>query len=327
MKILGTLALLISLSILAGCQTTRLHQEINPRKVTVSGPVEITKYTIDTDSNKQCSIQGVFIDENNDPIPFLNVRLNHAELSTQTDIDGKFNFQNVPSGNYILQTDPLGIRRCTIEINLEPGNQIDIEAIIAFHVEVELLKPIIYIYPEKKTDVNVELIYDGEITTTYPKYPKNGWQVSASPDGTLVDSNNKEYYSLYWEGKPRSPLGIEDGFVVSKEETIPFLEEKLSLLGLNAKESNEFIIFWLPILEKNNYNLIHFAGDDYLAQAKLNISPTPETLIRVAMVFKGLDEVLDFPIQDLTPLERTRSGFTLVEWGGQELPKEYNVGI
>jgi len=27
-------------------------------------------------------------------------------------------------------------------------------------------------------------------------------------------------------------------------------------------------------------------------------------------------------VQDLTPLIKTRSGFTVVEWGGQELPKE-----
>jgi hypothetical protein len=198
---------------------------------------------------------------------------------------------------------------------------------ISLYGEIELLKPIIYIYPEEKTEVEIELIYDGKITTTYPKYPNGGWKVTSSSDGTLIDENNKEYYALYWEGKPKEPLGIEDGFVVSKEGTIAFLEEKLALLGLTSKESNEFIIFWLLILEKNEFNLIHFAGNDYLEQAELKISPTPKTVIRIAMVFKGLDEEFDCPVQDLAPLMRTRNGFTVVEWGGQELPKEYSLGI
>ena len=47
------------------------------------------------------------------------------------------------------------------------------------------LKPVIYLYPEEKTDISVTLAYDGTLTCTYPNY-KTGWHVSAKPDGTLT---------------------------------------------------------------------------------------------------------------------------------------------
>ena len=34
------------------------------------------------------------------------------------------------------------------------------------------------------------------------------------------------------------------------------LEEKLAILGLTERESEEFIVYWLPKLEKNKYNYI-----------------------------------------------------------------------
>ena len=45
-------------------------------------------------------------------------------------------------------------------------------------------KPVLYLYPEKETEVNVRLDYDGELTCTYPAYGEEGWTVTAAPDGT-----------------------------------------------------------------------------------------------------------------------------------------------
>lgn len=49
----------------------------------------------------------------------------------------------------------------------------------------------------------------------------------------------------------------------------------------------------------------------------LKFSKTPDTLIRVMMAFKTLDEKIDVKEQKLTPI--LRSGFTVVEWGGTEI--------
>lgn len=177
-------------------------------------------------------------------------------------------------------------------------------------------KPIIYLYPEQTTQIHVELDYNGQLTTTYPKYnATQGWTVEAQPNGTLIDlSTQKEYYGLYWEGLDNQPYDLSTGFVVKGEATADFLDEKLAQLGLTRREANEFIVYWLPELEQNEYNFIHFAQEEYRELAKLHISPKPETLIRVFMVYKPLKQNIQVTAQDLPRVER--KGFVAVEWGG-----------
>jgi hypothetical protein len=180
-------------------------------------------------------------------------------------------------------------------------------------------KPIIYIYPEEETEVNVSLNFNGKLTHTYPKYPKNGWNVKAMPNGTLYDSVGKEYYALFWEGNNSKPFNITEGSVVKGSETVAFLEGVLPQLGLNAREMNEFIIYWMPLMENNPYNLIHFSTTQYEEMAELIIDPKPETIIRVMMVWKPLSEEIDIKNQDIQSLAKTRKGYTVVEWGGKKL--------
>ena len=174
------------------------------------------------------------------------------------------------------------------------------------------VKPVIYLYPEAVTDVTVELDYVGELSCTYPAY-NGGWQVTAHPDGTLYDENGQEYYCLYWEGSDQS-WTMDQGFCVAGSDTATFLEDALAKLGLSRREANEFIVYWLPLMEDNAYNLISFQGDAYTESAKLTVSPAPDTLIRVFMTFKPLDAPVEIQPQTLTAPERT--GFTVVEWGG-----------
>ena len=178
-------------------------------------------------------------------------------------------------------------------------------------------KPIIYIYPEKEMDVEVTVSNPEKLTVTYPKY-NDGWKVKVLKDGTLIDRNNKKYYALYWEGKGDNNTIKSDGFVVKGEDVASFLEEKLEILGLNYKESNEFIMYWLPKLESNKYNYIRFKTmDEINKNMKLTINPEPDTLIRIMMEYKGLDKKIDVKEQKLE--RRERSGYTVVEWGGTEI--------
>ncbi len=183
-------------------------------------------------------------------------------------------------------------------------------------------KPVIYLYPEEEMKVNVQLDFDGTLTHTYPKYKDGGWNITADPDGRLSDENGREYYSLYWEGDNRLPFHLNEGNVIEGSKTIEFLENSLKTLGLTDREANEFIIYWLPRMEGNAYNLIHFSTEEYDKMAKLDITPKPETIIRVMMVFQPLDDYQNCRKQDLDKLAVSRSGFTVVEWGGKELPGE-----
>ncbi len=197
-----------------------------------------------------------------------------------------------------------------------------------FYESVNNCKPIIYLYPLEKSIIRVAFSEPEniELTHTYPVYPEGGWEVITSPDGTLEDPLTKRmYYALYWEGITRQKISVDSGFVVKGEDIIEFLEEKLEKLGLNSIEANEFIIYWLPILEANQYNLIHFATSEWEQIAKLNVAPQPDTVIRFSMLYKEVDEKFEIPEQQLSP-RPGRTGFVLVEWGGSELPNELVEG-
>ena len=184
-----------------------------------------------------------------------------------------------------------------------------------------VLKPIIYLYPESEAEIEITLGAPDRLTTTYPKY-QDGWRVIARPDGTLTDlKTGRELYSLYWEGIRNYTPDLSEGFIVKGEDSATFLEEKLDYLGLNAKESEEFIVYWLPKLESSPYNLIKFESKETVEHDMPIIvtengkERTPDTLIRVRMVYKPLEYSIDVTEQQLHPAP-TRHGFTIVEWGG-----------
>ncbi|MCX8074622.1 MAG: hypothetical protein N2749_03445 [Clostridia bacterium] len=181
-----------------------------------------------------------------------------------------------------------------------------------------LKKPIIYFYPETETKVTVKLSNPYLLLYTYPKYINN-WTILAKPSGDIKDlKTNKNYYALYWEAIDNFKIDKTKGFVVRGEDTTNFLEEKLKILGLNDRESNEFIIYWLPELEKNKYNYIRFRTmneiNDYM---QLDISPKPDTLIRVIMDYMPLNKSISVVKQNLNSVNR--KGFTVVEWGARKL--------
>ncbi len=175
-------------------------------------------------------------------------------------------------------------------------------------------KPVIYLYPEQPTDISVRLDYNGTLTVTEPCYG-NGWNVTAQPDGTITTADGSCYPYLFWEGENNFSYDITEGFCVSGADTEQFLLEKLSYLGLSDSEIAEFTEFWLPHMEKNAYNVITFRGADYTDNAKLDITPTPDTVIRVFMTYAPSDTSVQLPAQQLEAAPE-RSGFTVVEWGG-----------
>ena len=179
--------------------------------------------------------------------------------------------------------------------------------------EVSDEKPVIYLYPKQETDVRVTLDLAGELTCACLLYT-DGWSVRAAPDGTLTDESGQTYRYLYWEGTSDVDYDFSAGFCVAGGETAAFLEDALARLGLTRAEANEFIIYWLPQMQDNAYNLIAFQQDVYTDSAKLAIDPAPETILRVFMAWQPSEQFVDLPAQELSAPERV--GFTVVEWGG-----------
>lgn len=196
------------------------------------------------------------------------------------------------------------------------GDKVGLDDLFDWNLVPAPEKPVIYLYPEQPTDVTVTLELDGALTSTYPTYG-DGWRVTAHPDGALIDKNGRQYYCLFWEGVQNAEYDLTRGFSVAGKNTQAFLEDALAQLGLNEREANEFIIYWLPRMENNAYNLITFQTDRYTNGAALNVTPAPDTIIRVFMAWAALDAPVDIEPQRLTAPER--DGFTVVEWGGAEL--------
>ena len=127
-----------------------------------------------------------------------------------------------------------------------------------------------------------------------------------------------QYNYLFWEGLDDIQFDFSTGYCIKESDTAEFLETELSKHGLNRKEVNEFITFWLPQMEQNKYNIISFQKETYTDNAKLNINPNPDTIIRVFMAFKLSNKYVSIsaPKETKTP---QRNGFTLVEWGGSKV--------
>jgi hypothetical protein len=175
-------------------------------------------------------------------------------------------------------------------------------------------KPAIYLYPATTLDIRVQLTYGGRLTCSYPAY-NDGWLVTAQPDGTLINkADGREYAYLFWEGLANEAYDFSRGFVVRGEDTADFLEQKLDWLGLSPREMNDFIVYWLPQMQENPYNLITFQDEAYTRLALLDIQPCPDSLLRVFMAYKPLQEPI--AIEEQVLRQGIRRGFTVVEWGG-----------
>ena len=175
-------------------------------------------------------------------------------------------------------------------------------------------KPVIYLYPENETEINVMFAKPELLTTTYPKF-NSSWNVNVKPNGDMYDENGRYYYALYYEAKGSKLNRFEEGFYVEKDDAIDFLEEKLSILGLNERESNEFIMYWLPVLEQNEKSLVYFETTESLEKKnKLIINPMPDSLLRINIHIKKVNKKVSIKEQELPRFER--KGFAAVEWGG-----------
>lgn len=199
-----------------------------------------------------------------------------------------------------------------------------VRADLALHTDEMggMAKPVLYLYPDKPIVVSVKLtLKNSSFSCTYPDYG-NGWKVKAYPDGKVINNaDGKEYSYLYWELNSNVKFDLSKGFIVRGKDTAAFLQKTLAQMGLQPKEYNEFIVYWLPRMQNNEYNLISFQTKAYTDNVKLNISPKPDSVLRVNMAYKPLNakeannQKSRIKTQKFSKFER--KGFTVVEWGGE----------
>ena len=190
-------------------------------------------------------------------------------------------------------------------------------------------KPVVYVYPEEEQGLTMTIDVKGTLDMVYPAPERQvqteegtraSWTISAAPDGTLTDASGRSYPYVFWEGPVRQDTP-ERGFIVAREDAVPFLEEKLALLGLSDKEAADFITYWAPRIRANEYTFVSFDASSYAQQVTYSFADEagapvePDTFIRVFMTIRAADATEDVTPQVFGPTP-TRSGFTVVEWGG-----------
>lgn len=276
------------------------------------------KYSAENSINKETEvfkISGTVYDCEKLELSGVYIKNLNSKAETQTDFDGKFSIE--VKINDVLEISFLQFKSQKVKIENKENLVINLKS----DQQIILEKPVIYLYPTEKTTIDLKIDLKGKLLTTFPKYDKS-WDVIAEPNGQIFDKKSKRYYnSLFWDGTidfPEEHYKYDDGFIVPKEKLTEFFIEKLEHIGLNNQETNEFIQYWLPILERNRYNFIHFMANEECNEiATLNVNPKPETSIRIYMEFYGLENYTQINEQHLPKTER--KGFTLVEWGGADV--------
>ena len=199
----------------------------------------------------------------------------------------------------------------------------------------DLKKPVIYIY---NSNSNVEVSLDVNNGNIYCEYPKHTsivdntyiWNVRVTEDGTIYTEDNDEYSYIFWEALGNTEeYNFDDGvgYCVKGENTEDFLRDTLSNIGLTPKEYNEFIVYWLPLMQNNEYNLIKFYGldknDIYNKDYALTVKEDNNIInnqLRVFMIWKSSDSEITLEPQNFTNVEFDRyNGTAIVEWGGTEI--------
>ncbi|MFA6918511.1 MAG: hypothetical protein WC244_00120 [Patescibacteria group bacterium] len=176
-------------------------------------------------------------------------------------------------------------------------------------------KPVIYLYPTTAQNISVKVEPQGGMSYSDPLYG-NGWNVFSDTNSNLTElSSGKKYPYLFWEGSGGIYEQPKKGFVIKQLEVHNFLVSKLAQLGLNTKETADFMEFWEPRMQGSSYYFVTFLGTSEMNKiAPLTIVPKPDTVIRILMDFSPLENPIKVDGYNIkTPI---RNGFTVVEWGG-----------
>ncbi|KAF9563459.1 hypothetical protein CPC08DRAFT_632661 [Agrocybe pediades] len=215
------------------------------------------------------------------------------------------------------------------------------------------------IYPVVPITKPVELAHHQEVT----------WRVQTQPSGDLKElTTGLDVAYLFWEAhlptfstnpgsaapkvsntgeglieafNPNAAVLNDDNSVVLPVSKItPYLDRALYALGLHTEARTSFITYWLPSILKHKNIAFRFVPQaSYEQAAPLIVSPTPDVVSRVFMIFQGVtDEEVSLWTkaigrveedvtfwQNVVGIERKRtmdaSLFKVVEWGGMEVSR------
>jgi len=180
---------------------------------------------------------------------------------------------------------------------------------------MDLGKPMIYLHPRKPQHYKITLGRSISVSASYPALVDRSWSVEAFPDGSLHDSTGKTYYGLFWAGDYWRHPHLDSAFVVSQARLPAFLDSILELQGLDYREREECVTFWMEKLAAFPWVRAQFFNHAFDVTHPIHIEPPVDQFLRICMVFQGLaDPVITIP--QLISRHAGRGNYA-VEWGGE----------
>ena len=239
--------------------------------------------------------------------------------------DGSYRFTDVWTGNHIVygKKDLLyGGMPPLIPIVAEspiffcrPPDVATLDTLLLTDIGVD--KPAVYIYPNAPGRFTVELGLgrDVRLTASDPVYGE-GWDVFIDEGGRIDDTHDYLFYEL---GMPSPNLRAE-GWCLDGADLSAELADLVARHGLNEAETAAFVDYWEERLPDSPYWLaLPVVGADLDRWATLDVTPAPESVLRLWIFFRPSAEEVSLPAPVVAPF--TREGTTVVEWGGGVLPR------
>jgi len=172
-------------------------------------------------------------------------------------------------------------------------------------------KPNIYIYPTDTIQLYIKIQFPngGKLINSAPSY-EDGWEIEVMPSG-LIDN---QYQYLFYEAQIPHLLQKEFGWIVTGTDLGSFFKNNLKSLLFSKKEIDDFIEYWIPLLDKTKtYSIYPSFNEDLESVMQLNFSIEPDNLIRVIYIIEECQENKSIEPPQL-PLFK-REGFVVLEWG------------
>lgn len=209
-----------------------------------------------------------------------------------------------------------------ISDTIEIENQTMSDAQVSFYSEnlmIEVDKPVIYFQSPVQLDFSLQVNPANDFTFTYPAY-KDQWKGTLYPTGE-IEINKQKYPYLFWDSRQAFKLENQsNGYHISKDEVIPFLEKQLSNAGLTSSEKADFITYWGPRLMQHESVFIQFYLQEACNQfATILCEPKPTAINRLYISFSEWNETFTPLLHSAELPAFKRAGFNLLEWGGFEL--------
>jgi len=239
-------------------------------------------------------------------------------------------------------------------------------------------KPIILFYPsvhneiKEQTITKLQLNCDHVIRTNMYPEPKitykhaslnkikYEWSIDVHNNGTIIDHTNRQYSYIFWEMETTELIKLNNKFnfiesivhsiqnidfmapIIINSKDIYLLDIFLENYGLNVKERNDLITFWLPQLQSKKYVKLQIMGSlksnninvffnssyyDEVAELEFKNEKNEQSkfnyVLRIFLLFQSLNETesISTYIEQHESLRRTilENKNYVVEWGGMEI--------